>query len=97
MNNCDYCIQKDIDDVETDGPYDNVSIDSNGVISVTFYDWLPIVMTAIYASKKNGEYNILYDGIREKRIRDILAQNKNNFKNWYTYRLSVILISISLN
>lgn len=97
MNNCDYCMQKDIDDVETDGPYDNVLIDSNGVISVTFYDWLPIVMTAIYASKKNGNYNILYDGIREKQIRDILVQNKSNFKNWYTYRLSVILISLSLN
>lgn len=97
MKHVDYCLGKDIEDIETDEPYDNETIDSNGVTSIMFYDWLPVAMLAIYASKLNGTYKDFYDSIREKRIRDITIQHVDEMNDWYSYRLAVMLIGISIN
>lgn len=98
MAHIDFCLHRDIEDLETDGPYDNIikaKIDS--IIPIAFYDWLPAAMLAINASKITGRYKPVRDALREKRLTETLVKYNSHLPNWYTYRLAVIVIASSLS
>ena len=97
MKKVSYYLSKDIEDNETDSPYDIVHTSSPEAIAVTCYDWLPTVMLAIYTSKLNRTYRKYDDGIIEKKITDTLNKNIEKLNSWYTYRLALMLIGLSIN
>jgi hypothetical protein len=96
MKKVDNCLLRGVEDNETDGPYDNAVNFKSETLSVTFYDWLPMVILAINTSKLNGIYG-KSDSFREKRLYTILNNHKDDMKNWYTYRLALMLIGFSIN
>lgn len=94
----EHCLYRDIDDAETDGPYDNViGTATDFVIPIVFYDWIPAAMLAIYASKITGRYRGVVDALRERRLTEIVSNHSNNAYSWYTYRLAVTAIASSYN
>lgn len=98
MAHIDSCLHRDIEDSETDSPYDHViKANTDLVIPVAFYDWLPAAMLATNASKLTGRYSPIRDALREKRLTETLVKHYSHLHDWYTYRLAVILIAASFD
>jgi hypothetical protein len=91
----DHCLHRDLDDHESDGPWDHVVTDRAGLecpTDITYFDWPTSALLALRLSRATKRYDHS-DALREQHLNSRLSGRADQFHRWYSFRLSMVVIA----